>query len=367
MRDNALPQGEVSEYFYRQRSSEFSQHEIDLFAETLRREMSPLTYCIYDNLRQKLGVAALKPWDVSCTRYFEYLPRTEQSATFPTTQALVTDIVGILNELSPTLPDIFHKNIASGAIDIETREGKAAAQYAAVLPFSKGAFCQTLTHTGTEAAQTLIHEFGHFTHFTLSSSQEFGPSRCERAMECAELASLGLEFLFAAHLLSSPRWANSPLHREIALGIIKANILFLPYAVQVTQFQNWLYKNPGHSSEAREQQWTLLDEQFGPPIDWSAYEHIRGMQWQQQPHIFIYPFYYPQYAIAICGAIDLFNRYVKASSAEDKKEVIDRFLGALSLGCSVSGREVFTRAGASFMPEAAVLRESVSRLMTYLR
>ena len=135
----------------------------------------------------------------------------------------------------------------------------------------------------------------------------------------------------------------------------------------MTQFQNWLYKNPGHSIEARERQWSLLDEQFGPPIDWSAYEHIRGMQWQQQPHIFIYPFYYPQYAIAICGAIDLFNRYVKASSAEDKKEVVDRFLGALSLGCSVSGREVFTRAGASFMPEAPVLRESVSRLMTYLR
>jgi oligoendopeptidase F len=61
----------------------------------------------------------------------------------------------------------------------------------------------------------------------------------------------------------------------------------------VTQFQNWLYKNPGHSIEARERQWALLDEQYGPPIDWSLHEHIRSMQWQQQPHVFIYPFYYP--------------------------------------------------------------------------
>lgn len=72
-------------------------------------------------------------------------------------------------------------------------------------------------------------------------------------------------------------------------------------------------------------------------------------------------------AIATCGAMDLFNQYVKASSAAEKGQVISRFLGALSLGNSVSGREVFARLGASFMPSAATLRESVSSLMKHLQ
>ena len=63
-------------------------------------------------------------------------------------------------------------------------------------------------------------------------------------------------------------------------------------------------------------------------------------RWKAQMHIFAYPFYYIEYAIAQLGALQLHRLYKK-----DKAAGIAGYKNALSLGSSAPLPEVYAAAG----------------------
>jgi M3 family oligoendopeptidase len=86
-------------------------------------------------------------------------------------------------------------------------------------------------------------------------------------------------------------------------------LLFLPYAAAVDHFQHWVYETPRATPDERRQRWRELEREYLP---WRRYRDLaypaRGGFWQLQRHLYIYPFYYIDYALALCCALQLWGR-----------------------------------------------------------
>ena len=66
-------------------------------------------------------------------------------------------------------------------------------------------------------------------------------------------------------------------------------------------------------------------------------------RWKAQLHIFAYPFYYIEYAIAQIGALQLYKNY-----KNDKANAVEGYKRALALGSSAPLSKVYATAGIRF-------------------
>lgn len=89
-------------------------------------------------------------------------------------------------------------------------------------------------------------------------------------------------------------------------------ITMLPWIALVDKFQHWIYTNPTHSIDERENKWLEFQSELSSgEKDWTNYEDFRKTLWHKQLHIFEVPFYYIEYGIAQLGAIVVWRNYPK--------------------------------------------------------
>lgn len=74
-------------------------------------------------------------------------------------------------------------------------------------------------------------------------------------------------------------------------------------------------------------------------------------------HLFETPFYYIEYAIAQIAALQVYHRFTK-----DPDQTLKDFIAALALSQTHSIQAVYARAGVSFLPSDAEMKE----LMAFL-
>ena len=140
--------------------------------------------------------------------------------------------------------------------------------------------------------------------------------------------------------------------KEHLEGIIQT----LPWVATIDKFQHWVYENPNHSLEEREQNWVAIFQQFSNTItDWEALEAFRAISWQKQLHLFEVPFYYIEYAIAQLGAIAVWKNYKK-----DPKKGFADYLAALKLGYTKPIKEIYKTAGIKFDFSQAYIHELIA-------
>jgi oligoendopeptidase F len=126
----------------------------------------------------------------------------------------------------------------------------------------------------------------------------------------------------------------------------------------VDAFQHWIYTHPGHTRAERSAAWLQLMDRFGGDVDWSGQEDARANLWHKQLHIFLYPFYYVEYAIAQLGALQVW-----ANSKQDKVKALAQYQHGLSLGNTRPLPELFAAAGCRF----SFTRETVQPLVQLVK
>jgi len=131
--------------------------------------------------------------------------------------------------------------------------------------------------------------------------------------------------------------------RILAIHSLDRWLSLLPWVASVDSFQDWLYTHPGHGREERETKWVEIRHRFSPHLDWSGLESTRGGEWQPQLHIYLYPFYYIEYAIALIGALQLWKAF-----RTDPKSTVRNYRRALSLGGMRFLPQLFEAAGVRF-------------------
>lgn len=289
-----------------------SIRDADRFHQFVEHKVVPLSNDITRRQRHRLGLKGkiLRPWDTDgCFWGFRAPVKGEPTLSLSSEKELVDHTTAIMQILHPDFGGKLRLMAEKGLIDIASRPDK-----------KYGAFCESLevqglpfifahgTKTYTDITR-LSHEFGHAMHVFLTADKPLIFNRYfSTDYTTAETASETME------LLGSHFWDH--IHPQTALcarrDFLEEKIRFLPWAATVDKFQQWLYKNPGHSPAERDTYFANLMRRFSPAeINWKGLERYRKNYWQQIGHVYSSPFYYIQYAFAELAAIELYKRFIE--------------------------------------------------------
>lgn len=325
----------------------FDYSAIDCYelAESIRKYVVPLKDKILLEQKDKLQVDTLRPWDVSAVT-------PDQKVLKPITNEndLIEKSTHIFNKLDVEFSALLNRMYKHNCLDLTSRKGKAAGGFCEYLPASQLSYIfMNLNYTQDDIV-TFIHEMGHSIHNELIKPLKLR-QYIEIPAETAELASMTME-LFSLNYWDTFYTDKKDL-KQAKINFFKDVISYLPIMLIVDQFQHWLYENPSHTSEERNEKYLQLQKHYqSSVIHIDGYENWIATSWLPVLHIFEVPFYYIEYAITQLGALQMYKQY-----KEDPKQALENYKKALSLGSSQSIKEVYDAAGIRFDFSGETIKE----------
>ncbi len=305
------------------------------FHAAVHEYLVPLQRKMLSFRAEQMGLSSLRPWDLSV----DPLGRAPLQP-FATTEQFIARLHAMFARLDGQFGNWFKVLMDDGLLDLESRQGKAPGGYQSALYEARKPFIFMNAIGANDDLRVLMHEGGHAFHSLACSEEPLWAYR-HAPTEFCEVASMSMELLAAAHLsvcydeAQQNRW-----WREQLETIVRILISVAVYDA----FQHWLYENPSHTRQQRDEHWIALQERYeGDSVDWSGLEEYRCPLWQRTLHFFQYPFYYIEYGIAQLGALGIWLQ-----SKQDMPRAIRNYKAALSLGGSRPLPELFAAAGVPF-------------------
>lgn len=325
----------------------FDYSAIDCYelAESIRKYVVPLKDKILLEKKDKLQLDTLRPWDVSAVT-----PDQKVLKPIANENDLIEKSTHIFNKLDVEFSALLNRMYKHNCFDLTSRKGKAAGGFCEYLPASQLSYIfMNLNYTQDDIV-TFIHEMGHSIHNELIKPLKLR-QYIEIPAETAELASMTME-LFSLNYWDTFYTDKKDL-KQAKINFFKDVISYLPIMLIVDQFQHWLYENPSHTSEERNEKYLQLQKHYQSSIiHIDGYENWIATSWLPVLHIFEVPFYYIEYAIAQLGALQMYKQY-----KEDPKQALENYKKALSLGSSQSIKEVYDAAGIRFDFSGETIKE----------
>jgi oligoendopeptidase F len=327
---------------------DYTPQDCYTFHESVENLIVPLTRKLAEKRRTELGVSALRPWDLVVDSKGRPPLRP-----FETGDQLTEGCLHIFTQVDPDLGAQFKSMMEQKLLDLVSRKGKAPGGYQATLEEIRQPFI-FMNAAGTDGDMyTLLHEGGHAFHTFAARLDPLVQYR-SAPLEFCEVASMGMELLSLPYLEEFYSSEEAKRSRESHLeGILQ----ILTWIATIDAFQHWVYLNPKHSREERQQAWLDLRNRFGPPVDWSGYEETERHLWHRQLHLFAVPFYYIEYGIAQLGALQLWCK-----AGEDRAKALQGYRAGLALGGSRPLPVLFETAGLRFRFDATTLKPLAERI-----
>lgn len=319
------------------------------FHDAVIETVTPAIERLMTYRRQSLGVATLRPWDVTVD-----LDITEPLRPFDNVGTFVDRAQRIFDRVDPELGARFRIMSDERLLDLESRPGKAPGGYCTDLSFRGRPFIFMNAVGVPDDVNTLIHEAGHSFHDFATHALPYTWQR-RTGHEAAELASMSMELLAMPYLVTPDGYYSPEQARVAWLEHLEDVLGSLVHIASVDAFQAWIYTNPaGADRDARDAQWLTMRAQFEAGVDWSGLERERVSRWYRQLHIFELPFYYIEYGIAQMGALQVFRNAV-----QDAGSAVTAYKQFLALGGTRSLPDLYKAAGVQLVFDAATMRELV--------
>jgi oligoendopeptidase F len=315
---------------------DYTKEDCFQFHEAVKLHVMPLIEKIYTRKKEKLGVDALKPWDLEAEP-----SGTKPLRPFTDGKDLYEKSVACFEQIDPFFADCLRKMNELKHFDLESRKGKAPGGYNCPLAESGAPFIFMNAAGQMSDVTTMVHEGGHAVHSFLAHPLSLSAFK-EYPMEIAEVASMAME------LFSMQHWQpffekESDLNRAIEHQLERTITIF-PWIAIIDKFQHWVYTNPAHTIEQRTNAWQNIVKEFSSKtLNQSGLKEFRAIGWQRQLHLFEVPFYYIEYGIAQLGAIGMWMQYQK-----NPKEALENYMNALALGGTKTLPELYQTAGLEF-------------------
>ena len=312
------------------------------FHNSIEKIIVPLADKLLQKRKEALGLAKLKPWDLSVDIFGR-----DPLVPFEDASELEEKCHNIFSSLDFELGNYFQVMREKSLLDLGNRKGKAPGGYCTEYPFQRLPFI-FMNAVGTHSdVQTMIHEGGHAFHVFESADLPYASQR-DVGMEFAEVASMAMELLASSYLSEKNGGFYSEEESARArIEHLEKIIMFWPYMAVVDAFQHWAYTNPTDAFDTGncDKEWTKLWKRFqmSEHIDYSGCEDIISTGWHNKLHIYHVPFYYVEYGMAQLGAIQIWG-----NSLNNAKKAIQDYKAALSLGGNASLPELYEAAGAKF-------------------
>ncbi len=306
------------------------------FHESVADAVVPMLNDMAQERKDALALEGLRPWD------FKVDPQNRPPLKpFSTGEELLEKTIICFTNLDPQLGDYLRIMKAMGHLDLESRKGKAPGGYNYPLEEIGVPFIFMNATSNLRDLVTLLHEGGHAVHNFVTRDLMLNAFKNPPA-EVAELASMSME------LLTMDYWDvffdNEDDLRRAKIQHLESIIETLPWVATIDKFQHWLYENPTHTVEQRQEAWLEIYEQFSDSLtDWNGLDDAKKYIWQKQLHIYEVPFYYIEYGMAQLGAVGVWRNY-----KQNPQKGLEGYLNALKLGYTVPISQIYGAANIPF-------------------
>lgn len=315
---------------------DYTPEDCFTFHASVRKHLVPLVKKMHEKQANLLGKSKLKPWDLEVEASGK-----EPLKPFETGEQLLSGTIEMFDRIDPYFGDCLKTMNQMGHLDLESKEGKAPGGYNYPL-YEIGVPFIFMNAVGAHRdLVTMVHEGGHAIHSFLSRDLALTGFK-NLPSEVAELASMSME------LLSMDKWhtffQDEDTLKRAKVEQLETILKILPWIATIDEFQHWIYENPAHSIEERNETWLRISQSYGTGwVDWSGFEDYRTRSWHRQLHLFEVPFYYIEYGIAQLGALAVWK-----NSKTNFNQAIESYKNALRLGYTKSIPEIYKEAEIRF-------------------
>jgi len=250
---------------------------------------------------------------------------------------LVDHAQTMFDGLNPELAAFYRLMRQGGFMDLKNRPAKAGGGFCTSFPSFDMPFIYA-NFNGTHGdINVFTHEMGHaFQNYKSRNLPGF--DYLWPTSESAEIHSMSLEFLTypkIGQLVGATEAAR--FRRMHLIGALE----FLPYGVLVDHFQHEIYANPTATPADRHAIWQRLEKTYLPWRDYGDLAYpAKGARWQAQLHIYGMPFYYIDYTLAQCCALQFW-----AKARKDPDASMNAYVDLCARGGSAPFQELVKSAG----------------------
>lgn len=291
---------------------DYTQEDAAKFREQVRTIITPAAALVHEAQRKRLGVDKL--------RYYDEGLKFPDGNALPigSEKELVEKALQMYRAMSPETGEFFDFMKEYELYDLETRPGKHMGGYMTRLPLYQAPFIFS-NFNGTEAdVDVLTHEAGHAFQGYLAMRSIPISALCGSTSEINEIHSMSMEH-FAYPWMES--FFGENYEKYITAHLFGA-LCTIPYLVSVDEFQHEVYAKPDMTPAEWRKVWHDIEKKYMPWRDYDGNEFLEGGGfWMQKQHIFLYPFYYIEYALAQVCAFQYYGRM-----KEDRKAAWEDYL-----------------------------------------
>lgn len=313
------------------RRVDYSPDDVARYRDQVRAHVVPLVARLLEARRAANGWDRLRYWDEAL------IDPAGNPRPIGDHDVLVGAAQAMFDAMDPRLAAFYRDLLAGGFTDLKNRPGKAGGGFCTSFPSAGVPFIFANFNGTHDDIGVFTHEMGHaFQNW--ESRHQPSSDYLWPTMEAAEINSMGLEFLtypVIHHLVG-----QDAADRFRRMHLIAA-LAFLPYGVCVDHFQHEVYANPDASPADRHAMWQRLERVYMP---WSDYGEIdflnKGGRWQAKAHIYNSPFYYIDYTLAQCCAMQFW-----VWSRRDPRAALDAYVALCARGGSAPFQDLVRSAG----------------------
>lgn len=285
--------------YLRRHRFDYTEKELEVFRKQVREVVVPAAAKLYERQKEALGIDTLYYYDESIAS------PSGNPVPIGDKEYLVGEAQKMYRELSRESGEFFDFMMEYELFDLDSKHGKRAGGYCTTLPQYHAPFIFS-NFNGTDAdVNVLTHEAGHaFAGFTAAKYQKT-PELCHSTSEINEIHSMSME------LWTYPWMENffGDKAEEYRREHLADALMKIPYMLCVDEYQHKVFENPEMTTMERRAVWSGLEKIYMPWRNYAGNEFLEsGAFWIKQQHIFLYPFYYVDYAMAQMGAFEFYTK-----------------------------------------------------------
>jgi len=277
---------------------DYDQNDVAGYREMVREQIVPLAKQIKKRQAEQIGIDEVMFWDESV---YDKQGNPKPKGSY---DEQIDQAQKMFDAMHPKLGEFFKQMNDRHLMDLQNRPRKAGGGFCAEvynenMPFIFANF------NGTKGdVEVFTHEMGHayqmFASMPLSLIELVMPT-----FEACEIHSMGLEYLCWPYM-NQFFGDQADRFRQIHLT---EGLLHLPYGVAVDHFQHLAYSEPNATAQDRHAMWKEVESLYLPNTQYGDLPHLPiGGRWQQKRHIYMCPFYYVDYTLAQCCALQFWAR-----------------------------------------------------------
>jgi M3 family oligoendopeptidase len=344
--------GSYTELGYRRmRRVDYGPADVARYRDEVARVVVPFAHDLVRRAGREAGLDRVRFWDEGALGVGKRVaPRGDRAWIVARTREAFA-------AMDPALGEFVDMLVERDLLDVDNRPGKALGAYCTSFPTRSVPFVFANFNGSRSDVRTLMHELGHAFQ-SWSSRDKSAIDYLSPTLESAEIHSMSLEYLSWPEMERFFGDDAPAFRREHLLDAM----LFLPYGVAVDHFQHLVYAHPAATPAERNAMWQEMERRYLPWRDYGDLAHpTAGGLWQEKRHIYVAPFYYIDYTLALCCALQFWAR-----ADGDRAATLDAYVALCKRGGEASFRDLVRSAGLRVPFESGALEDVVRNATTAL-